>query len=91
MDNQNQPQFTLRPMPQAELEAFNAALQTFLDEKQVHIEARARISDQGTITSGLMAFKKVQLIPKEDGTMVPAEVKEDGSKTNEKSPEEKNK
>lgn len=91
MDNQNQPQFTLRPLPQAELESFNTALQAFLDEKEVHLEARARISDQGTITSGLMVFKKVQLIPKEDGTMVSAEVKEDGSKTNEKSPEETDK
>lgn len=66
----NQPQFTLRPMPQAELEAFNKDLQDLCDKHSAHMVARPSLTDTGAVTASLMAFKKIALIPQEDGTLI---------------------
>lgn len=65
------PQFTLRPFPPDELTAFNNALQELCDKHSAHLVAKPSIAENGTITSNMMAFKKIQLVPKEDGTLVP--------------------
>ena len=85
------PQHTLREFPKDELQTFNLALQAFLDEHDAHLVTRPVISDDGRIDSRILAYKKVELIPKEDGASEKQNQNENGEKNNNESPvEDKN-
>lgn len=75
----NQPQYTLREFPKDELDKFNKELQALCDKHSAHLVSKPRFTEQGTVSSAIMAFKKILLVPKEDGTLVPTEEKENGS------------
>lgn len=78
-----QPQFQLKEFSLEELKQFNLDLQAFLDNHSAHLIAHPYISDDGLTKGRIMAFKKVELVPKEDGTLEPKK-EENGENINDK-------
>ncbi len=84
MEQQPQPQYALGPFNPEELKKFNEELQAFLDERGAHLESRAFITPNGTIDAQFRAFKKVELVPKGDGTLEVPKTEDNAENASEK-------
>ena len=82
----NEPKYTLKEFTNDELNTFNKDLQVFLDNRSAHMVARASLKEDGTIGASLIAFKKVELIPKGEGFQINGQ---GTSENNNAKPEEK--
>lgn len=67
----SEPQFTLKELTQEELHTFNTELQALVDKHSIHIEAKPAFETDGRVIAKIVVSKKIELVPKEDGSLVP--------------------
>lgn len=75
MEQPNQPPYTLQPVPQEELDAFNEELKSLLEKYTLLLMARPQITQEGATVAKILVYKKIPLpeelkespLPQSDG------------------------
>lgn len=79
----NKTQYARADLNPDELKQFNIDLQAFLDEKMIDLTVSALVESNGTLGGRMIAYKRVELVPKEGGTLVPKTVEQSEEESNE--------